>query len=99
MKATARKQPIIAATITSVCMAFRCIAAVHDGYEVFAVVHASGSYSKRAGSTVVESPGSHAIHVSRPADVALLIKKAAQAKLVRDAAAGCVSRRQFTPDE
>ena len=35
--------------------------------------------SKRADSTVVETPGSHAIYVSRPEDVASIIKKAAQA--------------------
>jgi len=34
--------------------------------------------SKRAGSVVVEKPGSHAIYVSRPDDVAALIKRAAQ---------------------
>jgi pimeloyl-ACP methyl ester carboxylesterase len=33
--------------------------------------------SKRAGATVVESKGSHAIYVSRPAPVAALIKQAA----------------------
>ena len=35
--------------------------------------------SKRAGAKVVESAGSHAIYVSRPDDVASLIKKAALA--------------------
>jgi pimeloyl-ACP methyl ester carboxylesterase len=35
--------------------------------------------SKRADSTVVESPGSHAIYVSRPEAVAAIIKQAAQA--------------------
>jgi pimeloyl-ACP methyl ester carboxylesterase len=35
--------------------------------------------SKRAGSTVVESSGSHAIYVSRPENVASIIKKAASA--------------------
>jgi pimeloyl-ACP methyl ester carboxylesterase len=35
--------------------------------------------SKRAGAIVVESAGSHAIYVSRPEDVASIIKKAAQA--------------------
>jgi len=35
--------------------------------------------SKRAGSTVRESPGSHAIYVSRPAPVAALIEQAAKA--------------------
>ncbi len=35
--------------------------------------------SKRAGSTVVESPGSHAIYVSRPAPVVAIIEQAAKA--------------------
>ena len=48
VKATGRKQLIIAGTITSVCMAFPSIAAVHAGYQVFAVVDASGTYSKMA---------------------------------------------------
>ena len=34
--------------------------------------------SKRAGSTVVESKGSHAVYVSQPAAVAALIERAAQ---------------------
>jgi pimeloyl-ACP methyl ester carboxylesterase len=33
--------------------------------------------SKRAGATVVETKGSHALYVSRPAPVAELIKQAA----------------------
>lgn len=48
VKATGRKTLIVAGTITSVCMAFPAIAAVHDGYKVFAVVDASGTYSKMA---------------------------------------------------
>ncbi len=48
VKATGRKQLIIAGTITSVCMALPSIAAVHAGYQVFAVVDASGTYSKMA---------------------------------------------------
>src|SRR5258706_101208 len=35
--------------------------------------------SKRAGATVLESPGSHAIYVSRPAPVVALIEQAATA--------------------
>ena len=42
------EQLIIAGTITSVCMAFPAIAAVADGYKVFAVIDASGTYSKMA---------------------------------------------------
>ena len=48
VKATGRKTLIIAGTITSVCMAFPSIAAVHEGFKVFAVVDASGTYSKMA---------------------------------------------------
>ncbi|WP_299454704.1 isochorismatase family protein [uncultured Pigmentiphaga sp.] len=48
VKATGKKQLIIAGTITSVCMAFPSISAAHDGYQVFAVVDASGTYNKMA---------------------------------------------------
>lgn len=48
VKATGKKQLIIAGTITSVCMAFPAISAVQDGYQVFAVVDASGTYNKMA---------------------------------------------------
>lgn len=46
VKATGRKTLIIAGTITSVCMAFPAISAVAEGYKVFVVVDASGTYSK-----------------------------------------------------
>ena len=48
VKGTGRKTLIIAGTITSVCMAFPAIAAVHEGYKVFVVIDASGTYSKMA---------------------------------------------------
>ena len=48
VKETGRKTLIIAGTITSVCMAFPAIAAAYEGYKVFAVVDASGTYSKMA---------------------------------------------------
>jgi len=48
VKDTGKKQLIIAGTITSVCMAFPSIAAVAGGYQVFAVIDASGTYSKMA---------------------------------------------------
>lgn len=53
VKATGRKTLIIAGTITSVCMAFPAISAVQDGYKVFAVVDASGTYSKMAQETTL----------------------------------------------
>lgn len=46
MKKTGRKTLIIAATVTSVCLVFPAIAAVQDGYRVFVVPDASGTYSK-----------------------------------------------------
>ncbi len=48
VKATGRRTLIIAGTITSVCMAFPAVAAAAEGYKVFAVVDASGTYSKMA---------------------------------------------------
>ena len=48
VKATGKGTLIVAGTITSVCMAFPSISAVADGYRVFAVVDASGTYSKMA---------------------------------------------------
>ncbi|MBL8553856.1 MAG: isochorismatase family protein [Phenylobacterium sp.] len=48
VEATGRRTLIIAGTITSVCMAFPSISAVDAGYKVFAVVDASGTYSKMA---------------------------------------------------
>jgi len=48
VEATGRKTLIIAGTITSVCMAFPSISAVNAGYKVFAVIDASGTYSKMA---------------------------------------------------
>ncbi len=48
VKATGKKQLIIAGTITSVCMAFPSISAVAEGFHVFAVIDASGTYSKMA---------------------------------------------------
>ena len=46
VKATGKKQLIIAGTITSVCMAFPAISAIDAGYQVFAVVDASGKIGR-----------------------------------------------------
>ena len=40
---------------------------------------AQRAMSQRAGSTVVEVPGSHSVYVSQPEAVAALIRQAAQA--------------------
>jgi hypothetical protein len=46
---------------------------------------AQRAMSERAGATVVEAPGSHAIYVSQPRAVADLIKVAAQQARVETA--------------
>ena len=46
VKATGKKQLIIASTITSVCMAFPAISAIAEGYQVFSVVNTTNTYSK-----------------------------------------------------
>lgn len=46
VKATGKGTLIIAGTLTDVCLAFPAISAAHAGYRVFAVIDASGSYSK-----------------------------------------------------
>ena len=48
---------------------------------------AQRSMSKRAGSTVVEVKGSHAVYVSRPQDVAALIEEAARGAARKNLAA------------
>ncbi|HEX2749094.1 MAG TPA: isochorismatase family protein [Verrucomicrobiales bacterium] len=45
---TGRKTLVIAATLTSVCLAFPTICALAAGYKVYAVVDASGNWSRMA---------------------------------------------------
>lgn len=48
VKATGKKTLIIAGTVTSVCMALPALSAVNEGYRVFAVPDASGTYAPEA---------------------------------------------------
>jgi nicotinamidase-related amidase len=45
VKATGRKQLIIAGIVTDVCVAFPALSAMQEGYEVFVVVDASGTFT------------------------------------------------------
>ncbi|GJD62380.1 isochorismate family cysteine hydrolase YcaC [Methylobacterium frigidaeris] len=45
VKATGRKQLIIAGVVTEVCVAFVALSAIAEGYEVFAVTDASGTFN------------------------------------------------------
>lgn len=45
VKATGRKQLVIAGVVTEVCVAFVALSAIADGYEVFAVTDASGTFN------------------------------------------------------
>lgn len=51
--ATGRKTLIMAAVITSVCLTEPAISATADGYKVFGVIDASGTYSKLSQETAM----------------------------------------------
>lgn len=46
VKATGKKQLIIAGIVTEVCVAFPALSAIEAGYEVFVVADASGTFNK-----------------------------------------------------
>jgi len=46
VKATGKKQLIIAGVVTEVCVAFPALSAIEEGYEVFVVTDASGAFNK-----------------------------------------------------
>lgn len=45
MKATGKKQLIIAGVVTEVCVAFPALSAIEEGYEVFVITDASGTFN------------------------------------------------------
>lgn len=46
VKATGKKQLIIAGVVTEVCVAFPALSAIEEGYDVFVVTDASGTFSE-----------------------------------------------------
>ncbi len=46
IKKTGRKQLIIAGVVTEVCVAFPALSAIEEGYEVFVVTDASGTFNE-----------------------------------------------------
>ena len=46
VRATGRKQLIIAGVVTEVCVAFPALAAIEEGYEVYVVTDASGTFNE-----------------------------------------------------
>jgi nicotinamidase-related amidase len=46
VKATGRKQLLVAGVVTEVCVAFPALAALEEGFEVFVVADASGTFNK-----------------------------------------------------
>ncbi|MBA4741506.1 MAG: hydrolase [Azoarcus sp.] len=46
VKATGKKQLIIAGVVTEVCVAFPALAAIEEGFEVFVVTDASGTFNE-----------------------------------------------------
>ena len=45
VKATGKKQLILAGVVTEVCVAFPALSALEEGYEVFVVTDASGTFN------------------------------------------------------
>ncbi|NHX33993.1 isochorismatase family protein, partial [Escherichia coli] len=45
VKATGKKQLIIAGVVTEVCVAFPALSALEEGYEVFVITDASGTFN------------------------------------------------------
>lgn len=54
VQATGRKKLVIAALWTEVCLAFPAISAIEEGYEVYAVVDASGGTSVEAHNAAIQ---------------------------------------------
>jgi nicotinamidase-related amidase len=50
---TGRKQLIVAGVVTDVCVAFPTLSALEDGYQVFVVADASGTFNKSVRDTVL----------------------------------------------
>ena len=51
VKKLGRKKLILAGVSTDVCLAFAAISAIHDNYEVYAVVDASGTWNQLVAQT------------------------------------------------
>ncbi|MGQ7173880.1 isochorismatase family protein, partial [Escherichia sp. R-CC3] len=46
VKATGKKQLIIAGVVTEVCVAFPALSAIEEGFDVFVVTDASGTFNE-----------------------------------------------------
>lgn len=53
VKATGRKQIIIAGVVTDVCVAFPTLSALEEGFEVFVVVDASGTFNETVRNAAI----------------------------------------------
>ena len=53
VKKTGRKQLIIAGIVTDVCVAFPTLSALKEGYQVFVVADASGTFSKQVADAAL----------------------------------------------
>ena len=53
VKATGKKQLIMAGIVTEVCVAFPAVSALAEGYEVFVVVDASGTFNETTRNAAI----------------------------------------------
>ena len=76
VKATGRKKIIMAGIVTDVCLAFPAISAVADGYDVYAVIDASGTWDPMIAQA--------AMHRMTQAGVKVVTWAAVLAEIMRD---------------
>ena len=57
VKATGKKQLIIAGIVTDVCVAFPALSAINEGFEVFVAVDASGTFNSVARGSRPQAHG------------------------------------------
>jgi hypothetical protein len=65
VKATGRKQLIIAGVVTDVCVAFPTLSAIAEGFEVFVVTDASGTFNttvQQAAWARMSAAGAHLLN-------------------------------------
>jgi len=53
VKATGKKQFVIAGVVTDVCVAFPTLSALEEGYEVFVVVDSSGTFNETVRNAAI----------------------------------------------
>ena len=67
VKATGKKQLIIAGVVIEVCVAFPALSALEAGFEVFVVTDASGTFNALTRDSARRGPAARAPRIAAPA--------------------------------